>query len=63
MTNFYSKELKINNDIIVIECRRYRKQGRRWSVKVLTPFNGREKSHDVLVNKHYVRQFLLSYGA
>ena len=55
MANFYSKELKINNDIIVIECRRYRKHGRRWSVKVSSIFNGRDISHDEYVNKHFVR--------
>lgn len=58
MANFYSKEFKINNEIVIIECRRYRKQGMRWSVKVSSIFNGR----DEFVNKHFIKNFIHNKG-
>lgn len=63
MANFYSKELKINNEIIVIECRRWRSPGTRWSVKVSSIFNGRDVSHDEFVNKHFIKNFISICGA
>ena len=63
MANYYSKELKVNNEIIVIECRRYRKPQKRWSVKVLPPFNGREIVSNDLVSKQFAREFIQSYCA
>ena len=62
MANFYSKELKICNEIIVIECRRWRSPGTKWSIKVLSPFNGRDIYCDTLVSKQFVRNFISTYG-
>ena len=62
MANFYSKELKINNEIIVIECRRWRSPGMKWSIKVSSMFNGRDISHDEYVNKHFIKNFIHNKG-
>lgn len=62
MANFYSKELKINNEIIVIECRRWRSPGMKWSIKVSSLFNGRNMCCDTLVSKQFVRNFISTYG-
>ena len=63
MANYYSKELKVNNEIIVIECRRYRKPQKRWSVKVLPPFNGRKIIGHEFTSKQFAREFIQSYIA
>lgn len=62
MANFYSKELHMNNEIIVIECRRWRLPGMKWSIKVSSLFNGRDTYCDMLVSKQFVRNFISTYG-
>jgi len=55
---FFKRSFSKNGEIISVECRRYRKRGRRWSVIISSEQTGKMLCRDDFVSAQFVRTFL-----
>ncbi len=59
--NFYSRTIKTDSaarysDELVIECRRYKKAGKRWSISLIDGFRGQEYFSQSMLDLDDVRK-------